>query len=35
MDGNMKVLGGVLIAMCTIAGVYAVYLATGGTPIIK
>ncbi len=33
MDSNMKVMGGVLIAMCAIAAVYAAYLAAGGTPI--
>ncbi len=33
MDGNMKAMGGVLIAMCAIAGAYAAYLAAGGTPI--
>ena len=35
MDGNMKALGGSLLAMCAIAGAYAVYLAAGGTHIIK
>lgn len=35
MDGNMKALGGILIAMCAIAGAYAAYLAVGGTPLTK
>lgn len=35
MDGNMKALGGILIAMCAIAGAYAAYLAAGGTPLTK
>ena len=35
MEGNMKALGGVLIAMCAIAGAYAAYLAAGGTHIFK
>jgi len=35
MDGNMKAMGGALIAMCAIAGAYAAYLAAGGTPFTK
>ena len=35
MDGNMKAMGGALIAMVAIAGAYAAYLAAGGSPIMK